>query len=77
MPKEDKPKATLIKQTRTVEQVPASLNRVPDAPAEKKKIVIIKKKPVVVVKTQPAPEATAELKPQSAENVQKPIAKAE
>ena len=52
MPEDNKPKATLIKQNRNVEQQP-------QAPAEKKKIVIIKKKPVVVVKAQPA-EAQAQ-----------------
>ncbi|MBQ6672483.1 MAG: translation initiation factor IF-2 [Spirochaetales bacterium] len=61
MPEDNKPKATLIKQNRNVEQAQAAPVRT-EAPAEKKKIVIIKKKPVVVVKAQPA-EAPAEAAP--------------
>ena len=67
MPEDNKPKATLIKQTKVAENVtpvaPAAKN---DASVEKKKIVIIKKKPVVVVKTQaeaPAPVAPAPVVP--------------
>ena len=58
MPEDNKPKATLIKQNRNLEQAQAAPVRT-EAPAEKKKIVIIKKKPVVVVKAQSA-EAPAE-----------------
>ena len=47
MPEDNKPKATLIKQNRNVEQALAAPVRT-EAPAEKKKIVIIMKKPVSV-----------------------------
>lgn len=61
MPEDNKPKATLIKQNRTMEQAPVQ----PKAEVtEKKKIVIIKKKPVVVVKAQPAAEPKVEKAPE-------------
>ena len=56
MPEDNKPKATLIKQSRNVEQTAAVQAKPEVAQPEKKKVVVIKKKPVVVVKTQtPAP----------------------
>ena len=62
MPEENKPKATLIKQSRNIEQnTPAQAK--PEVATEKKKIVIIKKKPVVVVKAQPTEEPKVETKP--------------
>ncbi len=60
MPEDKKPKATLIKQSRNVEQSTPTQAK-PEVTTEKKKIVIIKKKPVVVVKAQPA-EAPVEQK---------------
>ena len=62
MPEDNKPKATLIKQSRNIEQNnPAQAK--PEVATEKKKIVIIKKKPVVVVKAQPTEEPKVETKP--------------
>lgn len=57
MPEDNKPKATLIKQSKNVDYS-AQVQVKPEAPTEKKKIFVVKKKPVVVVKTQPsqAPE---------------------
>ena len=52
MPEDNKPKATLIKQSRNVEQTAAAQAKPEVAQPEKKKVVVIKKKPVVVVKTQ-------------------------
>ena len=60
MPEDNKPKATLIKQSKHVEQA-APAQAKPEATVEKKKIVIIKKKPVVVVKAQPS-DAKSETK---------------
>ena len=53
MPEDNKPKVTLIKQSRNLEQNASAQAKVEVTP-EKKKIVIIKKKPAVVVKAQPA-----------------------
>ncbi len=55
MPEDNKPKATLIKQSR-----PAEIKVVQTTPVEKKKVVVLKKKPVVVVKTQPVVEEVPE-----------------
>ena len=61
MPEDNKPKVTLIKQSRNIEQsAPAQAKA--EATTEKKKIVVIKKKPVVVVKTKPVEAASAEPK---------------
>ena len=60
MPEDNKPKVTLIKQSRNLEQNASAQAKVEVTP-EKKKIVIIKKKPAVVVKAQPA-DAPAEPK---------------
>ena len=51
MPEENKPKATLIKQSRNLEQSVPVQTKPEVAQPEKKKVVVIKKKPVVVVKT--------------------------
>ena len=70
MPEENKPKATLIKQSRNIEQS-TPVQAKPEVAVEKKKIVIIKKKPVVVVKAQPAEEPKVEQKaPEAAPVVQ-------
>ena len=61
MPEDNKPKVTLIKQSRNIEQSAPAQAKVEVTP-EKKKIVIIKKKPAVVVKAQPVEAATAEPK---------------
>ncbi|MBO4392706.1 MAG: translation initiation factor IF-2 N-terminal domain-containing protein [Spirochaetales bacterium] len=64
MPEDNKPKATLIKQSRNVEQT-APVQAKPEVATEKKKIVIIKKKPVVVVKAQPVEEPAAQKAPET------------
>ena len=61
MPEDNKPKVTLIKQSRNIEQSAPAQAKVEVTP-EKKKIVIIKKKPAVVVKAQPVEAAPAEPK---------------
>ena len=58
MPEENKPKVTLIKQSRNIDQNASAQAKVEVTP-EKKKIVIIKKKPAVVVKAQAQPAETA------------------
>ncbi len=68
MPEDNKPKATLIKQNRNLEQTQSVQPKA--EVTEKKKIVIIKKKPVVVVKAQPAAEPQTEKAP---ETVSKPV----
>ncbi len=68
MPEDNKPKATLIKQNRNIEQTQPVQPKA--EVTEKKKIVIIKKKPVVVVKAQPAAEPKVE---KAAEPVAAPV----
>ena len=75
MPEENKPKATLIKQNRAVEQIQPAQAKT-EVPTEKKKIVIIKKKPVVVVKAQPAETPAAEPVETAPKAVEAPVAKA-
>ncbi len=78
MPEDNKPKATLIKQSRNVEQT-AQVQAKPEVATEKKKIVIIKKKPVVVVKAQPVEEPAEQKVPEAAapQQVETPAAKVE
>ena len=61
MPEDNKPKVTLIKQSRNIDQSAPAQAKVETAP-EKKKIVVIKKKPAVVVKAKPVEAAPAEPK---------------
>ena len=60
MPEENKPKATLIKQSRNLEQSVPVQTKPEVAQPEKKKVVVIKKKPVVVVKTQVQTQSQAQ-----------------
>ena len=64
MPEDNKPKATLIKQSRNVEQTVAMQAKPEVAQPEKKKVVVIKKKPVVVVKAQAAAPAAEQKAPE-------------
>ena len=77
MPEDNKPKVTLIKQSRNIEQSAAAQAKV-EATPEKKKIVVIKKKPAVVVKAKPveaaAPEPKAAPEVAAAPAVQVPVA---
>ncbi|MCR5761532.1 MAG: translation initiation factor IF-2 [Sphaerochaetaceae bacterium] len=64
MPEDNKPKATLIKQSRSAEmQAPVS-QQPQQKPLEKKRVVIVKKKPVVVVKANVPADEPKEEKPQ-------------
>ncbi len=65
MPEDNKPKATLIKQSRNVEQTAAAQAKPEVAQPEKKKVVVIKKKPVVVVKTQAQAQAVEQKAPEA------------
>ena len=70
MPEEIKPKATLIKQSRNVEQTVPVQAKTETAQPEKKKVVVIKKKPVVVVKAQAAAPAAEQKAPEAPAAVQ-------